>query len=176
MLMIYYMIKIIINNKTVYTLDYGMRCIMKIYVDADACPVKEIVLEEANKNEIPVIYVKSYAHYSTNPDPEGAQSIYVDTGADAVDYRIMLLATKSDIIITQDYGLASLGLGNGCIVIHHKGFQYTSSNIDELLSVRHASAKARKAGYKTKGPKAFTESDREKFRDNFKKILQTFIE
>ena len=83
---------------------------MKIYVDADASPVKNIVIEEAAKAEIPVILVTSFSHYSPEEQPEGVETIYVDTGAEAADYRIMKMAEKGDIIITQDYGLASLGL------------------------------------------------------------------
>ncbi|MRH42538.1 YaiI/YqxD family protein [Aquibacillus halophilus] len=145
---------------------------MRIYVDADACPVKEIIIEESVKENIPVKLVKSYSHFSPQDDPLGAESIYVDTGADSVDYRIMLLAKTKDIIITQDYGLASLALSKGCTVLHHKGFLYTNQNIDELLNTRHANAKARRSGKKTKGPKAMTNEDKEKFRNLFIKIIK----
>ncbi|WP_226034794.1 YaiI/YqxD family protein [Aquibacillus saliphilus] len=144
---------------------------MKIYVDADACPVKEIIIAEALKVNLPVILVKSYSHFSPQDDPPGAQSVYVDTGADSVDYRIMYLAKSKDIIITQDYGLASLALAKDCTVIHHKGFLYTNQNIDDLLHTRHAHAKARRSGQKTKGPRAMTNEDKEKFRKLFSEIL-----
>lgn len=144
---------------------------MKIYVDADACPVKDIVVSAAGDFGIPVTLVMSFSHYS-NKQLEGAETIYVDPGSDAADYRIMQLAQKGDMIITQDYGLASLGLGKGCIVLHHKGFQYTNKNIDQLLQTRHLSAKARKAGQRTKGPKAFTDEDRKKFDALLHKILE----
>ncbi|WP_186577297.1 YaiI/YqxD family protein [Aquibacillus kalidii] len=148
---------------------------MKVYVDADACPVKEIIIEEASKYSLPVVLVKSFAHFSHDKDPVGVESIYVDTGADSVDYRIMLLATSDDLIVTQDYGLASLALGKGCIVLHHKGFQYSMENIDELLNTRHAHAKARRSGAKTKGPKPFTDTDRHKFRSLFSNLLSRTI-
>lgn len=136
---------------------------MHIYVDADACPVKDTIIEIANKTQIPVIFVTSLSHFSNAENAPGTETVYVDTGADAADYRIMKLAKKNDIIITQDYGLASLGLGKGCIVLHHKGFQYTSENIDHLLYTRHMSAMARRSGKRTKGPKAFTKEDEQKF-------------
>lgn len=144
---------------------------MKIYVDADACPVKNIVISEATGADIPVILVTSFPHYSSEVYPEGVETIYVDTGADAADYRIMKLAHKGDLIITQDYGLASLGLAKGCTIIHHKGFLYTNENIDQLLQSRYLSAMERKSGKRTKGPKAFTNEDREKFRQIFRKII-----
>jgi uncharacterized protein YaiI (UPF0178 family) len=140
---------------------------MKIYVDADACPVKDIVISEGTKAEIPVILVTSFSHFSNTEQPAGVETIYVDSGADAADYRIMKLAVKGDLIVTQDYGLASLGLAKGCIVLHHTGYRYTNENIDQLLQTRYLSAMARKGGKRTKGPKPFTEEDREKFRELF---------
>ncbi|WP_330949732.1 YaiI/YqxD family protein [Virgibacillus sp. MG-45] len=136
---------------------------MNIYVDADASPVKDIVITIGQQEAIPVILVKSFNHFSHEEDPDGVKTVYVDHGADAADYRIIQLVSKNDIIITQDYGLASLGLGKGCHVLNHKGFAYTQNNIDRLLQTRHLSAKARRAGQRTKGPKPFTEEDREKF-------------
>lgn len=144
---------------------------MKIYVDADACPVKDIIISEAMRKDIPVILVTSFSHFSNAEQPPGVETIYVDTGADAADYRIMKLAKSGDIIVTQDYGLASLGLAKGCLVLHHKGFSYTNENIDQLLTRRYLSAMARKGGKRTKGPRPFTEEDREQFRKVFKEAI-----
>jgi uncharacterized protein YaiI (UPF0178 family) len=144
---------------------------MKIYVDADACPVKDVIISEASVADIPVILVTSFSHFSNAEQPSGVEIIYVDSGADAADYRIMKLAESGDIIVTQDYGLASLGLAKGCIVLHHKGFAYTNENIDQLLQTRYLSAMARKSGKRTKGPKPFTGEDREQFRSLFKQVI-----
>ncbi|WP_066391912.1 YaiI/YqxD family protein [Neobacillus mesonae] len=144
---------------------------MKIYVDADACPVKDIIISEAVSVEIPVILVTSFSHFSNANQPPGVETIYVDSGADAADYRIMKLAASDDMIVTHDYGLASLGLAKGCLVLHHKGFTYTNENIDQLLQTRYLSAMARKSGKRTKGPKPFTQEDREQFRQLFKEAI-----
>lgn len=144
---------------------------MKIYIDADACPVKDIIISEGTKAKIPVVLVTSFSHYSNAENPSGVETIYVDSGADAADYRIMKLAKKGDIIVTQDYGLASLGLAKNCTVLHHKGFIYTNENIDQLLQTRYLSAMARKGGQRTKGPKAFTNEDRENFKELFKQVI-----
>jgi uncharacterized protein YaiI (UPF0178 family) len=144
---------------------------MKIYIDADACPVKDIIISEGRSAEIPVILVTSFSHFSTAEQPSGVQIIYVDSGAEAADYRIMKLAKSGDIIVTQDYGLASLGLAKGCVVLHHKGFSYTNENIDQLLQTRYLSAMARKSGKRTKGPKPFTAEDREQFRRLFEQVI-----
>ncbi len=67
---------------------------MKVYVDADACPVKDIIIEEAGKKSVPVVLVTSISHFSLKEYPDWVETIYVDTGADAADYRIMKLAKK----------------------------------------------------------------------------------
>ena len=144
---------------------------MQIYIDADACPVKNIIIEEASSKKIPVTLVTSISHFSTKEQPPGVETVYVDTGAEAADYRIIKLIKKGDILVTQDYGLASLGLGKGCIVLHHTGYVYTSENIDQLLQSRYLSAMVRKSGKRTKGPKPFTEENRKEFRLRFKEIL-----
>lgn len=145
--------------------------ILKIYVDADACPVKDITISIAQKAGITVVLVKSFNHFSHTETVDGVETVYVDTGVDAADYKIMALTKKNDIIITQDYGLASLGLAKGCCVLHHKGFTYTNENIDRLLQFRHASAKERRSGKRTKGPKAMTEEDRLKFQQLLMKTI-----
>lgn len=145
---------------------------MKILVDADACPVKASIISIAQRAKIPVMLVKSFSHFSNDDEASGVETIYVDTGAEAADYRIMKLANNGDIIVTQDYGLASLGLAKGCTVLHHKGFVYSNENIDQLLQTRYLSAMARKAGKKTKGPKALTAEDKHKFHTLFKKIIE----
>ena len=144
---------------------------MKIYVDADACPVKDIIIAESRNANIPVVLVTSFSHFSNAEQPSGVETSYVDSGADAADYRIMKLAGKGDIIVTQDYGLASLGLAKGCTVLHHTGYSYTNENIDQLLQTRYLSAMARKSGKRTKGPKPFTAEDKEKFRELFKNVI-----
>lgn len=146
---------------------------MKIYVDADACPVKDIIIEEAVKRDYLVHLVTSISHFSLQEYPLGVEITYVDNGKEAADYRIMQLAQKHDLVITQDYGLASLALAKGCIVLHHKGFRYTDKNMDSLLQSRYLSAQARKAGQRTKGPKAFTKEDKELFRKRFVRVLES---
>lgn len=148
---------------------------MNIYVDADACPVQNETITIAGNFDIPVILVKSFSHFSHDELPPFVETVYVDHGADSADMEIMRRAQRNDIVITQDYGLASLLLGKGCHVIHHKGFLYTNKNIERLLATRHLSAKARRAGKRTKGPKPFTDEEREKFQQLLLKVVQSNI-
>ncbi len=137
---------------------------IKIMIDSDASPVKDIVIDEAKKHGLKVVLVASYAHYSTKIHPAHVETIYVDSAKEAADYRIMQLLQNDDILITQDYGLASLALGKKAKVLHHKGFEYDNDNIANLLESRYISAKIRKSGKRTKGPKPFTIEDAETFR------------
>lgn len=146
---------------------------MKIFIDADACPVQNETIAIAKKHTLNVVIVKSFSHFSNEELPSFVEVIYVDKGAEMADMKIMSLTQSNDIVITQDYGLASLCLGKGCTVLHHKGFEYTVNNIDRLLTMRHAGAMARKAGQRTKGPKALTQEDKDKFTKLLDNILNS---
>lgn len=142
---------------------------MKIFVDADACPVKDMVVEVARTYAIQVIMVNSLSH--CGPFIDGVEYVVVDNIPEAADLAIINRIAKGDLVVTQDYGLASLVLGKGGFAIHHTGRKYTSENIDQLLFKRHLSAKVRRSGGKTPGPKAFTKIDKE----NFRKALSELV-
>src|SRR5699024_7963138 len=136
---------------------------MKIFVNADASPVQDIVISIAKEAHIPDILVKSFNHFSHNNDINGVQTIYVDPDPDAADYKIIQLAEQGDIIITQNYGLKSFGLAKGSEVLHNKGSRYTNKTINSRLRMRHISAKARRNDKQPKGPNPFTDQDRGSF-------------
>lgn len=146
---------------------------MKLIIDADASPVKNEVIQLAEKYDFQVVLVSSISHFTHEIYPEFVTAVYVEKGADMADFKIVQLAKKSDMIITQDYGLASLLLPKGCHVFHHKGYEYTKDNIDSLLQNRHFSALQRQSGQRTKGPKPFTEGDRKRFKDFLEDFIQT---
>ena len=146
---------------------------MHIYVDADACPVKEVIIEEASARKLPVTLVSSIAHFSKKKLPSNVQTIYVDIGAEAADYKIIQLIQSGDILVTQDYGLASLALPKAVAVLNQKGYAYTKENIEPLLQQRYFSAMQRKSGKRTKGPKPFTNENKEKFRSLFIQFLDS---
>ena len=99
--------------------------------------------------------------------------IVVDAGADAVDYKLISLCTKDDVVITQDYGVAAMALGKGAAAIHQSGKWYTNNNIDQMLMTRHLNKKARRASHKNhvKGPKKRTAEDDKMFEESFEKLL-----
>lgn len=144
---------------------------MRVIVDADACPVKDIIITETEKERIPVFLVSSFSHFSNKDAAPHVEVVYVDSGNDAADFKIVQLAEKGDIVVTQDYGLASLLLPKRCRVLHHKGFEYNRDNINHLLETRYMGSMIRKSGGRTKGPKPLSTEDKDNFHEMFKKVI-----
>ena len=143
---------------------------MKIYVDADACPVVRIVERLAKKHEIPCVLLSDTNHVI---DSDYSEVIVVGAGADAVDYKLISLLKKGDICVSQDYGVAAMALSKGCYAIHQSGKWYTNENIDQMLMERHiAKTERRKTKkYHLKGPKKRTEEDDKRFEEAFEKMI-----
>lgn len=144
---------------------------MKIFIDGDGSPVKDTAIEVALVYSIEVVIVTSIDHYSLKEYPKNVSFVYVDKGADAADYKIVQLIKSDDILVTQDYGLASLVLPKRVRVLHQLGYEYTGENMDGLLEQRYFSAKVRKSGGRTKGPKTFTQADRDNFKEKLVELL-----
>lgn len=144
---------------------------MKIFVDADACPVVDIVEDIATKYNIPVTLLCDTNHVLTS---DYSEVIVVGAGADAVDYKLISICHRGDIVVTQDYGVAAMALGKGAFAIHQSGKWYTNENIDQMLMERHLNKKARRASSRNhiKGPRKRTEEDDQRFAESFEKLLQ----
>ena len=136
---------------------------MRFVIDGDGSPVKEEVIRLGKKFQLPVLIITSVDHYTMKEYPDFVQFIYVDKGADRADYQIVKEIKPGDLLITQDYGLASLVLPKKARVFHHSGKEYLAETIDQLLMQRYIGGQIRKAGKRTKGPKPFTASDRQLF-------------
>ena len=116
---------------------------MQILVDADACPVVSIVEEIAEKYNIPSTLLCDTNHVLYS---DYSEVIVVGAGADAVDYKLIGICHKGDIVISQDYGVAAMALAKGAYAIHQSGKWYTNENIDQMLMERHINKKARAKG------------------------------
>ena len=143
---------------------------MQIFVDADACPVVGIVEKIAKEHNIPVTLLCDTNHVLSS---DYSEVIVVGAGADAVDYKLISICHKGDIVVSQDYGVAAMTLGKGAYAIHQSGKWYTNDNIDQMLMERHLNKKARRSSHKNhvKGPKKRTEEDDERFAESFEKMV-----
>ena len=141
---------------------------MRILVDADACPVKEIIVRLAKQRSISVTMLIDTSHQWSDGYSE---VITVDKQADSVDFALMRLLDHDDIVVTQDFGLAAMVLGKGARAVNQNGLVYTDDNIDKLLMERHIGAKVRRGGGRTKGPAKRTKEDNEHFEAVFAKLL-----
>ena len=147
---------------------------MQIFVDADACPVVGIVEELAKKYTILVTLLCDTNHVISS---DYSEVIVVGAGADAVDYKLISICHKGDMVVSQDYGVAAMALGKGAYAIHQSVKWYTNENIDQMLMERHLNKKARRASQKNhlKGPKKRTAEDDEHFRESFEKMILKVI-
>ena len=143
---------------------------MKIFVDADACPVVDIVEKIAGSHHIPVTLLCDTNHVLRS---DYSDVIVVGAGADAVDYKLISICHRGDIVVSQDYGVAAMALGKGAYAIHQSGKWYTNENIDQMLMERHLNKKARRSSHKChiKGPRKRTEDDDVRFAQSFEKLI-----
>lgn len=102
-----------------------------------------------------------------------SEVIVVGAGADAVDYKLISICHKGDIVVSQDYGVAAMALGKGAYAIHQSCKWYTNDNIDRMLMERHLKKKARRGSSKNhiKEPKKRTSEDDERFAQSFEKLV-----
>lgn len=142
---------------------------MRVLIDADGCPVVDITIRLCRKYNIPCLLLCDTAHEFHR---EGARTLVFDKGADSVDYAVANRVLPGDIVITQDYGLASMCLAKQARVLHQDGWEYTVYNIDALLFERHEARKYRASGGRTKGPKKRTSHQNQVFEAALQTMLQ----
>ena len=141
---------------------------MKVLIDADGCPVVDEVLAVCKAKNIEAIILCDTSHQI---ERDGIKTITVSKGADSVDFTLVNLVKPGDVAVTQDYGLAAMCLAKKARVLRQDGLEYTSENIDALLTVRYEHKKVRMAGGRVKGPSKRKQSDN----DNFLKSLNNII-
>lgn len=146
---------------------------MKIFIDADGCPVVDTAVKIAKENNIECIIVTDTAHHFCK---NGAKTITVSTGADSADFALVNLLERNDIAITQDYGLAAMCLAKGAYPINQNGLVFDSNNIDSLLLARHAAKKLRKSGkHRLKGPSKRTKQQDTAFEKSLRKVIADIL-
>jgi hypothetical protein len=143
---------------------------MHIYVDADACPVKDEALKVAERHGIPVSYVAN--SWMRLPEGERVERVIVSDGADAADDWIAERAGPGDIVVTQDIPLASRCLKAGAKVLDKTGRPFNDQSIGMALAMRDLNRHLRETG-ESKGYNAsFGPRDRSRFLQALEQAVQ----
>jgi uncharacterized protein YaiI (UPF0178 family) len=141
---------------------------VKVLIDADACPVVDIAVKLCREYGIECLLLCDTAHEMYR---DGAKTFVFDKGADSVDFALVQRVETGDVVVTQDYGLASMCLAKGARVLHQDGWEYTEYNIQALLFQRHEGRKFRAAGGRVKGPSKRTRQQDEAFLQALQKLV-----
>ena len=133
------------------------------------------IKQSAKSHNIAVTLLCDTNHYLTS---DYSEVVYVGAGADAVDFKLISLCEKGDLVVTQDYGVAAMALSKCAYAIHQSGKWYTNENIDLMLMERHISKKARRASSKNhmKGPRKRSDKDNFNFEASFEKLISKLLQ
>jgi uncharacterized protein YaiI (UPF0178 family) len=134
---------------------------MRIYVDADACPVKDEIYRVAARHQWPVSVVAG--NFIRVPSDPSIERVAAGPGMDAADDWIAARAGKGDIVITADVPLASRCVKAGAEVIAPTGKPFSEDSIGMALAVRNLMTDLRSSGEITGGPRGFAPRDRSAF-------------
>ncbi|WP_427982820.1 YaiI/YqxD family protein [Agarivorans sp.] len=144
---------------------------MKIWVDADACPVviKEILFRAAERTQIPLTLVAN--QYIKTPPSKVISSLQVSSGFDVADNEIVARVSAGDLVITSDIPLADEVITKQAQALSPRGELYTKSNIKSRLNMRDFMDTLRSSGVHTGGPAALSQADRKAFASHLDSIL-----
>jgi hypothetical protein len=142
---------------------------MRVIIDADACTSKGIIEEVARRHNIKVLLVADTSHLIDTGN--NVRAIIVDKAPQETDITIINRASKNDIVVTQDYGLASLVLGKGVYAISPRGFLFSEESISRMLNLRHIASRVRRRGGRTKGPRAYSKQDMKRFARHLERLI-----
>ena len=143
---------------------------MRIYIDADACPVKDEIYRVAVRHRIPVTVVAG--QFIRVPQDPLIERVAAGNAMDAADDWIAERAGKGDIVITSDIPLASRCVKAGADVIAPNGKPFTEQSIGMTLAVRNLMADLRSSGEVTGGPKSFAPRDRSAFLSALDQVIR----
>jgi len=147
--------------------------LIRIYVDADACPVKDEVYRVAKRYGLPV-FVVSNGRIRVPDDPL-VEMVVVSGHFDAADAWIAERITRTDVAVTSDIPLASLCLAKGARVLDPKGKVFTEESIGDALANRELMAYLRDTGNITGGPPPFEPRDRSLFLQKLDDLVQSLL-
>ncbi len=146
-----------------------------IYVDGDACPVREEVYRVADRLRLGVFVVSNGSRPIRPPGAANVSMVLVGDSADAADDWIAERITASDVCVTSDIPLASRCLKKGARVVSSNGTVWTAANIGNALAGREIARHLRELGTNTRGPVPFTKRDRSRFLGALDTVLQAAL-
>lgn len=143
----------------------------KIYIDADACPVRAETLKVAHRHRLQV-YIVSNGGLRPDPHPL-VETVVVEGGPDVADMWIAERVTKADICVTADIPLAAKCIEAGAQALRHNGDAFTSANIGNQMATRDLMNDLRAADPFRQGQgKPFSKADRSRFLDMLERAVQ----
>jgi uncharacterized protein YaiI (UPF0178 family) len=144
---------------------------MKIWVDADACPVaiKEILYRVANRTQIELTLIANQM-LRVLPSP-WIKALQVPSGFDVADQRIVQEVAAGDLVVTADVPLAAQVIAKGAVVIDPRGELLDRGNIQERLTMRNFMETLRNSGVETGGPASLSAADRQAFANQLDRLL-----
>ena len=143
---------------------------LRIFIDADACPVKDEVYRVAQRFDLEVIVVSN--SYMRTPSKGRVTAVVVGSGADVADDWIAEHADDGDIVISADIPLASRCLAKGAAVLGPTGRPFTEDNIGDALASRELMSQLRDLGMNTGGPAPLQKADRSRFLQQLDQLIQ----
>ena len=133
-----------------------------LYIDADACPVKDEALEIATRHDVSCVLVSNGGMRPSRYP--GARIVTVSDGADAADDWIVEALVAGDIVVTADIPLAARALERGALVLNSDGRDFTPESIGTALSMRAFKQHLRETGESKGYNKSYAAADRSRFR------------
>ena len=143
---------------------------MQIFIDADACPVKDEVVRVAERHDLPVVLVSN--SWMRGPDHPLVRRHTVATGPDAADDWIAENAGARDVVITSDIPLAARCVSKGASVVRPNGKPLDTNSISMALAMRDLHTHLRETGEITSGPAPFRKEDRSRFLEALETVIQ----
>ena len=144
---------------------------LKILIDADGCPVVDSTVTLAKRYDINCKIICDASRQFNLEGPE--EVITVSNGVDSVDFVLVNMLSRGDIVITQDYGLAAMCLARGAVALSQDGILY-EENMDAMSMQRHASRKLRASGVRIKGNKKRTPEQNKAFIKKLEEKIRDF--
>jgi hypothetical protein len=142
----------------------------RLFIDGDACPVKDEVYTVSSRYGVPVTLVANKP--LGIPPRTQVEMVVVPGGLDAADDWIAERVTAGDIVVTADIPLAARCLGAGALVLGTNGREFTEDSIGGALAMRELKSQLRGQGANTGGPSAITAQDRSRFRMKLDELVQ----